>query len=108
TVSWWIASAADHPPCDRSSTRAAAALRGLRSNPTVEDTMRARGSLSIAVVASVVALVPAVTLADTLVTPLKGQTPEQIQRDQAECHSIAASSATAPAAQPAPAGRPAG
>jgi hypothetical protein len=71
----------------------------------VEDIMRARGSSLIAVV---VLLVPAVTLADSLVTPLKGQSPEQIQRDQAECHSIAASSAPAPAAQPAPAGRPAG
>jgi hypothetical protein len=71
----------------------------------LEDIMRARGSRSIAVVVSLVALVPAVALGDAIVTPLKGQSAEQIQRDQAECQSIAASSAPAPQAESATAGR---
>jgi len=65
--------------------------------------MRARVFRSIAVVGVVVVFDSTVVLGETVVTPMQGQSAEQIQRDQSECHSIAASSATAPPAQAAPA-----
>lgn len=58
--------------------------------------MRARALLA----AAVVALAPVVAFADTVITPLKGQSAAQIQKDQSECHAIAASSGGAPAAEP--------
>jgi hypothetical protein len=67
----------------------------------LEGIMRARGLRTIVLVGFAVAFGPAVALAETVITPLQGQTAEQIQRDQADCRSIAASSATTPPAEPA-------
>jgi hypothetical protein len=69
--------------------------------------MRTHWSRTLSGLALVGALGVSRASAETVITPLNGQNAAQIQRDQSECRSIAAGSASAPPADSAPA-RPGG